>query len=151
MITPLRAACGASLGLLLALASFDGAAQLSPRDCPQPRFTEKAPDEYYQRANPLAEGTTDLKAAERIFHKDRGTIACASCHGEKGDGRGQLSELFDPRPRNFACARAIAGVPDGQLFWIIRFGSPGTAMPANADLSDDLIWKLVLYLRQLSR
>ena len=146
MIAPPRTV----LGLALALAPFASAAQLSARDCPQPRFTEQAPDEYYKRANPVAAGT-DLKEAERVFHKDRGTIACANCHGDKGDGRGTLSELFDPRPRNFACARTIAGVPDGQLFWIIRFGSPGTAMPPNADLSDDQIWKLVLYLRHLAK
>ena len=147
MFTPPRAI----LGLILAFAPLASVAQLSARDCPQPRFTEQAPDEYYKRVSPLASGAADLKAAEQIFHKDRGTIACSTCHGDKGDGRGTLSELFDPRPRNFACARTIAGVPDGQLFWIIRFGSPGTAMPANADLSDDLIWKLVLYLRQLSK
>ena len=137
--------------VLLALASLDGAAQPVARECGQPRFTEQAPDEYYKRENPFASGSPDLKGAAQVFHKDRGTIACANCHGDKGDGRGPLSELFDPRPRNFACAKTIAGVPDGQLFWIIRFGSPGTAMPANADLSDEQIWKLVLYLRQLSR
>jgi mono/diheme cytochrome c family protein len=139
------------VAVLLALASFNGTAQLNARDCLQPRFTEQAPDEYYKRENPFASAAPDLKVAAQIFHKDRATIACFNCHGDKGDGQGTLSELFDPRPRNFACAKTIAGVPDGQLFWIIRFGSPGTAMPANADLSDEQIWKVVLYLRQLSR
>ena len=76
-----RTGPGIGAGILLALASFDGAAQLSARDCPQPRFTEQAPDEYYKRENPFASAAPDLKAAMQIFHKDRATIACATCHG----------------------------------------------------------------------
>ena len=43
------------------------------------------------------------------------------------------------------------GLPDGQLFWIIRNGSPGTAMPGYGPLSDEQIWQLVLFVRSLSR
>ena len=45
----------------------------------------------------------------------------------------------------------INGVPDGQLFWIIRFGSPDTAMPPHPALSDEQLWQLVFYLRQLAK
>lgn len=77
--------------------------------------------------------------------------ACTVCHGEKGDGRGMLSARFDPRPRNFACRQTVRGIPDGQLFWIIDNGSPGTAMPDFGDkLTDEQIWQLVHYLRELS-
>src|SRR6185436_2890971 len=91
-------------------------------ECPQPRYTGKAPDEYYERKNPLPPGT-DLRAARRTYLGDGDSIACAACHGEKGDGRGRMAAMFDPRPRNFACAQTVNGVPDGQLFWIIRFGA----------------------------
>ena len=46
--------------------------------------------------------------------------------------------------------QTIDGVPDGQLFWIIRFGSPGTKMPPNPRFSDEQVWQLVAYLRQLA-
>lgn len=121
----------------------------APAECPQPRFTGKAPDEYYKRINPLIAGST--RPGELIFQGDVGSANCALCHGKKGDGRGPLSGQYDPPPRNFACAQTINGVPDGQLFWIIRFGSPGSAMPPHSSLKDEEVWQLVLYLRQLAK
>jgi mono/diheme cytochrome c family protein len=41
-------------------------------------------------------------------------------------------------------------IPDGQLFWIIRNGSKGTAMPAFKDLKDEQIWHLILYIRSFA-
>ena len=126
-------------------------AQAAPAECPQPRFTGKAPDEYYSRVNPLAATNANPKAAGPIFQGEAGSVNCAICHGKRGDGRGTLSSQYDPPPRNFSCAMTVNGVPDGQLFWIIRFGSPGTAMPPHPSLTDEQIWQMVLYLRQLAK
>lgn len=126
-------------------------ARAAPAECPQPRFTGKAPDDYYTRINPLAAANAGSKAGEQIFQGDAGHANCALCHGKKGNGRGPLSGQYDPPPRNFACAQTINGVPDGQLFWIIRFGSPGTGMPPHPSLKDEEVWQLVLYLRQLAK
>jgi mono/diheme cytochrome c family protein len=94
---------------------------------------------------------TDLRQARQIYFGDGKKIACAECHGEKGDGRGPMSELFEPRPRNFACAKTVNDIPDGQLFWIIRFGSPRASMPPHPQLTDEQIWQVVLFLRTLAR
>jgi mono/diheme cytochrome c family protein len=118
-----------------------------PGECPQPRFTGKAPDDYYQRANPLPPTQPNLKAGEQLF---RAKQSCAMCHGTKGNGKGPLSKQFIPPPRNFTCAQTIKGIPDGQLFWIIRFGSPGTSMPANPDFSEEQIWQIIVHLRRLA-
>ena len=139
-----------ALATLLATAALAASAAPPPEECPQPRFTGKAPDEYYQRANPL-DPATDLAEAQRIYEKGVGSAACAACHGDKGDGRGRMASMFDPRPRNFRCAQTVAGIPDGQLFWIIRYGSPGTSMPPHPRLTDQQTWALVLYLRRLAR
>jgi mono/diheme cytochrome c family protein len=64
---------------------------------------------------------------------------------------GPLAAQFDPRPRNFACKETVKGIPDGQLFWIVQNGSPGTSMPAFPALRDTQIWQIVLYLRELAR
>lgn len=120
-------------------------------NCPQPRFTGKAPDEFYSLKNPLSVVLLDLKAGERLYFDgatDR--FACATCHGNKGGGNGEMARQYDPPPRNFACAQTIHGVPDGQLFWIIRFGSPGTGMPAHKNFTDEQIWQLVAYVRGLA-
>jgi mono/diheme cytochrome c family protein len=147
-----QAACLAGSALLLAALGAAGQARpQDPGECPQPRFTGKAPDEYYSRTNPLSPAALDLRRAERLYRGRPDKISCASCHGVKGDGKGEMANMFDPPPRNFACARTVNDVPDGQLFWIIRFGSPGTSMPPHPGLSDDDIWQIVLYLRRLAR
>lgn len=138
-------------GLLAVLLTATQLALAQPGQCPQPRFTGKAPEEYYARANPVTQSDAGLKAANAIF---QGTVRggnCAACHGKKGDGKGPLASQYDPPPRNFSCAKTVSGVPDGQLFWIIRFGSPGAAMPPHPALSDEQVWQLVSLLRQLAK
>ena len=137
------------VGLVAGSVALSPLLQAAPAQCPQPRFTGKAPEDYYKQINPLAGGSS--KAGEALFQGEAGTSNCAICHGTKGDGRGILASQYDPPPRNFSCAMTINGVPDGQLFWIIRFGSPGTAMPPHPSLKDEQVWQLVLYLRQLSK
>ncbi len=149
-------ACGSSMRLLGvavgAISTLCAGQSLPPAsECPQPRFTGKAPDEYYKRINPLAPEQKNLAAGERLYLGGRGEFGCAECHGRKGDGKGPMATQFSPPPRNFACAQTVNGIPDGQLFWIIRHGSPGTAMFGYPKLSEDQIWQLVLHLRQLAR
>ena len=143
---------GLCLGIALGLAAAPACAQ-APKagNCPQPRFTGKAPDDYFSRPNPLQPTEANLAAGEAAYRGDPRRISCASCHGPSGDGKGRLADQFDPPPRNFACADTVRGIPDGQLFWIIRFGSPGTSMPAHGKFDDERIWQLVLHLRRLAR
>jgi mono/diheme cytochrome c family protein len=136
--------CGVVLGA-------HSAQSLPPaEECPQPRFTGKAPDEYYRRINPLGPAALDVRAAERLYRGEP-KPGCALCHGVSGNGKGPLSGQFSPPPRNFACAETVNGIPDGQLFWIIRYGSSGTSMPAHPGYSDEQIWQIVSYLRRLAR
>ncbi|MFO1319937.1 MAG: c-type cytochrome [Burkholderiales bacterium] len=118
--------------------------------CPQPRFTGRAPDAYWTLTNPLAANDIDPSMGTRLYRESTGGAACASCHGDRGEGDGPLANQFDTPPRNFACAATVNGIPDGQLFWIIRFGSPGTAMPGHPALADAQVWQLVSHLRRLA-
>ena len=125
-----------------------------PADCPQPRFTEKAPADILRLTNPLSASAETLAAGQRFYRGKSGAISCATCHGERGDGKGKLAAQFVPPPRNFACTQTVNGIPDGQLFWIIKNGSPGTSMsPASAlgNFTDENIWQVVAYLRVLAR
>ncbi len=137
--------------LLVAFSVVGVAAHRSPPDseCPQPRFTGKAPADLYARVNPLEANRRNRSAGEELF-EDVSNPSCVACHGKNGEGDGQLAGQFDPPPRNFACAATIDGIPDGQLHWIIQNGSPGTAMPPFDYFSDEEIWQLVIYLRSLT-
>lgn len=122
-----------------------------PGQCPQRRFTGQAPEPIRSRTDAVADSPEQRAAGRRLYLADTGPD-CAACHGRRGDGRGPLASRFDPRPRNFACAETVRGIPDGQRYWIIRNGSPGTAMPGFADrLTETQTWQLVHDLRQRAR
>ena len=143
--------CSYILCVLLCAGPGAGVARAAPTNCPQPRFTGTAPEAWIAQSNPLAATDAALDAGALLYQDRKGQPQCAICHGKSGDGKGALSGLYEPPPRNFACARTVNGIADGQLFWIIRFGSPGTAMPPHPKLNDEQVWQLVLYLRQLAK
>ena len=86
-----------------------------------------------------------------LFQTKAKPLPCKHCHGMKGDGKGPMASDIKPPPRDFTCAQTINGVPDGQLFWIIKNGSPGTEMPSFKQLEDEKIWQILLFVRQLAQ
>lgn len=118
--------------------------------CPQPRKTVTAPEEFLQLKNPLEATPPNILAGKTLFQVDAKPSACRICHGISGDGLGILFHRVEPKPRNFTCIHTMDDLPDGQLFWVIKNGSPGTAMPSFSYLDDDQVWQLILYLRSFS-
>lgn len=115
----------------------------------------EAPADHLAKVNPFDPATVDeafLKKAGRIF---RGK--CIKCHGEEGDGKGPRAESMVIKPAAFGAPGYLKGRKDGQLYWIIANGSPGTEMPAHGpgtdiNLSEEEIWSVITYLRRnLSR
>jgi hypothetical protein len=45
----------------------------------------------------------------------------------------------------------IKDIPDGQLFWVIRNGSPGRGMMAFAGLPGEQVSQMVQYTRLLAK
>ena len=79
--------------------------------------------------------------------------SCASCHGQTGRGDG-LDMPLDERGRPIKVRDLVAepihgGADPVELFKRIRCGVPGTPMPAQALLTDDQVWQLVFYTRDL--
>ena len=118
-------------------------------ECPQPRSTQKAPEDIYNKTNPLSSTPENIEKGRLLFTLDA-QPTCTVCHGS-GNGLGMMSGGMNPPPRNFMCKETMESIPDGQLFWIIQNGSPGTSMPAFSDLNDEQVWRIILYLRQLSQ
>lgn len=116
--------------------------------CPQKRNTPRAPDPVYNMTNPLLPTRENIDAGEMLFKIDARPTACKVCHGVRGNGLGIIFKNLPTKPRNFTCYYTMEGIPDGQMFWIIKNGSPGTPMPAFGSLSDRQVWQLVLFVRQ---
>ena len=120
--------------------------------CPQSRKTEKAPSSYTFKQNPLLATTKNIEQGKLLYQMEAKPTACKMCHGIQGNGNGRLARGLEPAPRNFTCEDIMKSLSDGQLFWVIKNGSKGTAMPAHKfTLSDKDIWQIIHYLKLFSR
>ena len=88
--------------------------------------------------------------------KERYDIHCAICHGELGNGRGQLA-FFGLAPKNLSDSSQVGTYlesngawTDGQIFHAISNGSASQIMLGLKDkLSPRERWAIVLYVRAL--
>ena len=119
--------------------------------CPQKRTTPAAPAKYLELKNPLEVTAKRLKKGELLYLKKAQPIQCVHCHGARGDGTGELGLQANPPARNFTCTETMKNVSDGQMFWTIKNGIEGTAMPAYSDFADWQIWVLIHYVRQFGK
>lgn len=86
--------------------------------------------------------TDEAIAAGRHAYEEH----CRSCHGEKGDGRGEKAAELSVAPGDFTDASAMRRRTDGELFWQITRGR--LPMPAFEDkLSEQERWQTVDYIR----
>jgi mono/diheme cytochrome c family protein len=107
--------------------------------------TSAIPAEFVGKANPV-KPTADLQArAKKVYGWD-----CAMCHGENGDGKGDMAADQKVAMRDFRDPASLAHMSDGEIFYIIQNGK-GKAMPSEGDRANpDLIWNMVTYLRKMS-
>ncbi|GJL61608.1 MAG: hypothetical protein NPIRA04_02620 [Nitrospirales bacterium] len=119
--------------------------------CPQPRNTKRAPETFLTMTTPIPASAETIKAGETLYQETAKPLACKQCHGEKGDGQGPMGAALNPHPRNFTCGKTMKDISDGQMFWIIKNGSPGTGMMAFPGMPDKQIWQLIHYLRHLAQ
>ena len=116
--------------------------------CPQSRNTKQAPPKYKQKINPLLATTQNIEKGKLLYQVEAKPTACKVCHGIRGNGNGLLARGLEPAPRNFTCKETMEVISEGQLFWIIKNGSKGTAMPSHKfTLSDRDIWQIIYYLK----
>lgn len=100
--------------------------------------------------------TNPFPASEEIIAKDKalfeGKAFCKTCHGADGKGLGgdiAPGSLKGPLPRNFTDKKWQAARTDGELFWILKNGSKGTAMAPFIPLilTEEEAWQVLRYVR----
>jgi len=85
--------------------------------------------------------------------KEQYTIFCATCHGTigKGDGHLYTSKMFPVKPTSLV-EPYVQGKPDGELHYIITYGSiSGLMGPHGTMITDVNKWKIINYLRELAQ
>ena len=114
----------------------------------QPRVPDDKLAEARALINPLGD-SPEARAKGRALYEGRGT--CLNCHGQSGAGDGPLATSLNPAPRNFHHHGFWRHRTEGELFWVIKYGVPGTAMIGFGDqLTDEEIWTIIQYERSFS-
>jgi len=104
--------------------------------------------------NPLPATPEMIAKGKALF---KGKAFCQACHGQ--DGRGILGpdiepgSLKGPLPRDFTDREWQAARTDGELVWILKNGSQGTAMAVFVGpiITEEEAWQLILYVRSFGK
>jgi mono/diheme cytochrome c family protein len=96
------------------------------------------------RKNPIKFTDASVGRGKKIF-----MTQCALCHGEKGDGKGDLAKEMALNLPDLTKPDALATRTDGELFAIV--GNGKDPMPSQKGrMMERQLWNLVNYLRALS-
>ncbi len=111
----------------------------------QPRVPADKLAEARALTNPTPVSPETIEKGKALYH---GKGTCFNCHGTSGGGDGPAAAGLDPAPRNFHHHGLWRHRTEGELFWVIKHGSPGTSMIGFGDLlSDEEIWSVIEYER----
>ena len=100
--------------------------------------------------NPFKSNPENIAKGKTLF---QGKATCFTCHGKEGRGDGLAAAGLDPSPRNFTNTAFHAMRTDGELFWVIKEGIPGTAMMpmVGSVITEEEAWLVLLYERSLGQ
>lgn len=128
--------------------ALTAAAWAEERDPLRPRVPEERLAEARALDNPIEATPASINIGKGVF---RGRGSCNVCHGEEGRGDGIGASGLDPSPRDLTSARWQDARSDGELMWVFRHGSPGTAMITVVPglVTEEQAWHLVNYIRSI--
>jgi len=112
----------------------------------KPRVPANQIEEARTWSNPFPSTQENIEKGKKIFHSK---AFCVTCHGRDGKGLGNIPGLRGKLPRDFTDKIWQAARTDGELFWILKNGSPGTDMASFIPLvlTEDEAWHVLLYVR----
>jgi mono/diheme cytochrome c family protein len=113
-----------------------------PAKAPTPEAKPSADDSA--RVNPVKPSQESLNKGKKMY-----VIDCAMCHGDKGDGKGDMASDMK-NVTDFTNPDALKNRTDGDLFYIIRHGK-GDMPPEGDRAKDEEIWNLVNYVRAFAK
>lgn len=105
----------------------------------------KIPPEAAKQVNPVKPTPSSIAQGKRYYGFD-----CAVCHGNEGDGKGDLAGPMNLKLRDYRDPAALKDLADGELFYIIIKGE-GQMTGEEGRLKPDQIWDTVNYIRSLAK
>jgi mono/diheme cytochrome c family protein len=140
----------AALGLLVILGPVCTRALAADDAVLRPRVPSDQIEEARTWKNPFESTPENIEEGKALFH---GKAFCVTCHGRDGKGLSGVEGLRGKLPRNFTDKAWQRARTDGELFWILKNGSPGTDMASFIPLvlTEDEAWHVLLYVRSFGQ
>lgn len=126
------------------------AGQAADPEVLKPRVPLAQMEEARSWKNPFPSTPENIKKGEVLFH---GKAFCVTCHAKDGTGLGNIPGLVGKLPRNFTDKSWQKVRTDGELLWILKNGSEGTAMASFIPLvlTEEEAWHAILYVRSFGK
>lgn len=131
------------LFVVLLVLGFAAIAQQSQSQSEKKQST--APSHPAAQAGPAKPTPESMAKAKKMYGFD-----CAMCHGENGDGKGELAADLKVKPKDYTDPASLKDSTDQQLFDIIQSGK-GEMPPEGKRAKPDEIWALVSYIRSFAK
>lgn len=134
--------------VMMAVLVWSAGASAAERPIMQPRVPDDKLAEARAIESPLPVSDEVLEKGKALYH---GKGTCFNCHGKNGAGDGVAAMGLDPPPRNFRHHGFWRHRTEGEIFWVIKHGSPGTGMVGfGGVLTDEEIWSIIQYERSFA-
>ena len=138
----------ASAGIaLLALAASAGQQKSAPEKAKDshlpPGYT--IPEKDVKRENPVKPTEASIAAGAKYYSSQ-----CAMCHGNGGDGKGDLAQQMELKMPDYRKPEALGPFTDGELFYILTNGM-GKMVGEGDRTPDEKKWNVINYLRSLAK
>ncbi len=106
---------------------------------------DKVPPEAAQKPNPVKPTAESHARGKKLYAVD-----CALCHGEKGDGKGDMASDIK-NITDFTNPDVQKNSTDGEWFYIIRKGRGDMPGEDSGRAKDDDVWSIVNYVRTFAK
>ncbi len=123
--------------LVLLFSAFSAAAQGTPD-------SQTIPADAVHQVNPVKPTAESIAQGKKYYGYD-----CAMCHGENGDGKGDVAVDEKLKLKDYRDPAALQSMSDAELFTIIKNGK-GQMPPEGNRLKAQELWNLVNYIRSLA-
>jgi cytochrome c5 len=103
------------------------------------------PADAAQMVNPVKPTSASQSFAKKMYGYD-----CAMCHGEHGDGKGEVAAGMKPAPKDWTDPAALKDMTDGEIFYTIKNGK-GLMQGEGERLKADDVWNMVILVRSYAK
>lgn len=103
------------------------------------------PADAVHLVNPVKPTPASQALAKKMYGYD-----CAVCHGDNGNGKGDLAADMKPPLKDYTDPAALKDLTDGELFYIIKNGK-GQMTGEGDRANTEGIWNMVILVRSFAK